>query len=249
LKLITTYQLITCFISFIVSHYKTKEHARVHSTPQSHTKKRKQMESLPLNHMLSFFNIPPLWKECLSSAFRTALACTIVAMVTLYGPISITSLITFPAFSYVVVILIIINDATLGDALHGCWLGLYATIQSLGPAMLSLWAIGPNRLSKGTASIAVALAAFVVVLPSAQSTHLIAKRISLGQIVLVYVVAYANGAHIDTFMHPIHLAASTALGVFACVVALLLPYPRFACYQVILSFFFMLYAFRHIIYI
>lgn len=193
-----------------------------------------QMERLPLiNLIMNFFNLPLLWKECLSSAFRAALACTIVASVTLYGPSSITSLITFPAFSYVVVILIIINDATLGDALRGCWLGLYATIQSLGPAMLSLWAIGPNRFSKGTASIAVALAAFVVVLPSAQSTHVIAKRISLGQIVLVYVLAYSNGVHIDTIMHPIHLAASTCLGVIACVLALLLPYPRFACYQVI----------------
>ncbi|CAK8536110.1 unnamed protein product [Lathyrus sativus] len=191
------------------------------------------MERLPLiNLIMTLFNIPLLWKECLSSAFRTALACTIVASVTLYGPTSVTTFITFPAFSYVVVILIIINDATLGDALRGCWLGLYATIQSLGPAMLSLWAMGPNRFSKGTASVAVALAAFVVVLPSDKSTHLIAKRISLGQIVLVYVLAYSNGVHVDAFVHPLHLAASTFLGVIACVVALLLPFPRFACSQV-----------------
>lgn len=197
------------------------------------THKKHQMERLPLiNLIMTLFNIPYLWKECLSSAFRTALACTIVASVTLYGPISVTTFITFPAFSYVVVILIIINDATLGDGLRGCWLGLYATIQSLGPAMLSLWAMGPNRFSKGTASVAVALAAFVVVLPSDKSTHLIAKRISLGQIVLVYVLAYSNGVHVDAFMHPVHLAASTFLSVIACVVALLLPFPRFACYQV-----------------
>lgn len=174
----------------------------------------------------------PLWRECLSSAFRTALACTIVGGVTFYGPPSIRSLISFPAFSYVAAILVIINDATLGDTIRGCWLALYATIQSLGPAMLTLWVVGPNRFSKGTTSLAVALAAFVVVLPSGQSTHLIAKRISLGQIVLVYVLAYANGVHTDPLMHPIRLAASTALGVLACVLALLLPYPRLASYEV-----------------
>lgn len=52
---------------------------------------------------------------------------------------------------------------------------------------------------------------------------------------LVYVVAYANGVRTDPIMHPISLAASTALGVFACVFALLLPYPRLASSQVIKS--------------
>ncbi|TKY48436.1 hypothetical protein E2542_SST25855 [Spatholobus suberectus] len=173
--------------------------------------------------------MPPLWRECLSSTFRTALACTIVGCVTLYGPPSICTLVAFPAFSYVTAILIIINDATFGDALRGCWLALYATIQSIGPAMLSLWVVGPSRFSKVTTAVAVALAAFVVVLPS--TTHLIAKRISLGQVVLVYVVAYANGVGTDPIMQPIRLAASTALGAVACVVALLLPYPRLACSQ------------------
>ncbi|KAK7325000.1 hypothetical protein VNO77_29006 [Canavalia gladiata] len=182
---------------------------------------------------LSFsFNMPPLWRECLSSAFRTALACIIVGCVTLYGPPSIATLIAFPALSYVTAILIIINDATLGDTLRGCWLALYATIQSIGPAMLSLWVIGPNRFSKVTVALAVALAAFVVVLPSAESTHLMAKRISLVQIIVVYVIAYANGVHTDPIMHPTRLAASSALGVVACVLALLLPYPRLASYQV-----------------
>ncbi|XP_027343394.1 uncharacterized protein LOC113855964 [Abrus precatorius] len=182
---------------------------------------------------LSFnINMPSLWRECLSSAFRMALGCTIVGCVTLYGPLSIRTFIAFPAFSYVTVILIMQNNATLGDTLLGCWLALYATIQSIGPSMLSLWVIGPNRFSKGTVALAVALASFVVVLPSAASTHLVAKRISLGQIVLVYVTAYVNGVHTDPLMHPIRLAASTALGMMACVLALLLPYPRLACYEV-----------------
>lgn len=102
----------------------------------------------------------------------------------------------------------------------------------MGPALLSLWAIGPSRFTKGTTALAVALASFVVVLPSDKCTHLIAKRISLGQIVLVYVIGYANGVHTDLVMHPIRLAASTAVGVLACVLALLLPYPRLASNEV-----------------
>ncbi|KAF9675328.1 hypothetical protein SADUNF_Sadunf09G0020700 [Salix dunnii] len=169
-----------------------------------------------------------VWFRCLASAFRTAMACTIVGCTTLFGPASIRHHIAFPAFSYVTVILIV-TDATLGDALHGCWLALYATVQSLGPALLSLWLIGPARLSSGTISLAVFLGAFLVVFP--RGTHLVAKRIALGQIVIVYVIAYINGVHTEAIMHPLHVAASTAIGVLACVLALLLPYPRLACWE------------------
>ncbi|XP_054813900.1 uncharacterized protein LOC129314481 [Prosopis cineraria] len=172
-----------------------------------------------------------VWRRCLASAFRTAIACTIVGCITLFGPSSIQRTIAFPAFSYVTVILIV-NDATLGDTLRGCWLALYATIQSIGPAILSLWLIGPNRLTTGTTSLAVALAAFVVVALPADWTHLIATRIALGEIVIVYVMAYVHGAHTDPVMHPLRLAASSAIGVLACVVALLIPFPRLACREV-----------------
>ncbi|MED6120849.1 hypothetical protein PIB30_024874 [Stylosanthes scabra] len=175
---------------------------------------------------------PKLWQACLASAFRTALACTIVGCVTLFGPQKVQTLITFPAFSYVSLILIIINDATFGDTFRACWLALYATIQAIGPAMLTLWAVHPARLSNATTALAVGVAAFVVVLPFDGSTHLLAKRISLGQIVLVYVIGYANGVHTDPLMHPLRLAASTALGVIASLLALLLPYPRLATFEV-----------------
>uniref|UniRef100_A0A6N2KDE1 Integral membrane bound transporter domain-containing protein n=1 Tax=Salix viminalis TaxID=40686 RepID=A0A6N2KDE1_SALVM len=173
-----------------------------------------------------------VWFRCLASAFRTALACAIVGCTTLYGPASIRHHIAFPAFSYVTVILIV-TDATLGDALHGCWLALYATVQSLGPALLSLRLIGPARLSRGTISVAVALGAFLVVFP--RGTHLVARRIALGQTVIVYVIAYINGVNTEATMHPLHVAASTAIGVLACVLALLLPYPRLACWELRLN--------------
>ena len=173
-----------------------------------------------------------LWLTCLASALRTALACTIVAIITLYGPPSLRHQVALPAFSYVTVILIV-PDATLGDTLRGFWLTLYATIQSVGPAILSLWLIGPARLTTITTALAVGLAAFVVVLPG-EATHLVSKRIALGQIVLVYVIAFIKGGSADAIMHPVHVAASTAVGVLACVLALLVPFPRLACREVLL---------------
>ncbi|KAI5322043.1 hypothetical protein L3X38_031115 [Prunus dulcis] len=170
-----------------------------------------------------------LWLTCLASAFRTCLACTIVALTTLYGPQALQHQVAFPAFSYVTVILIA-PDATLGNTLCGLWLGLYATAQTIGPAMLSLWLIGPARLSSGITALAVGLAAFVVALP--EFTHLVCRRIALGQIVIVYVIAYIKGGEIQAIMHPVHVAASTGIGVLACVLAFLVPFPRLASREV-----------------
>ncbi|PON51453.1 P-hydroxybenzoic acid efflux pump subunit [Trema orientale] len=169
------------------------------------------------------------WLTCLAAAFRTAVACAIVGCTTLYGPASFRSLVGFPAFSYVTVILVV-TDATLGDTLRGCWLGLYATAQSLGPAMLSMCLIGPSRFSRSVTALAVALGAFVVALP--ESTHLVSKRIALGQIVIVYVIGFINGDQTDAVMHPVRVAASTGVGLLACVLALLLPFPRLAFKEV-----------------
>lgn len=171
-----------------------------------------------------------LWTSCLASAFRTALACAIVGGITLFGPISIRRQITLPAFSYVTVIIIIV-DATLGDTFRGCWYALYATIQGVCPAILCLWVLGPARLTMFVTSLLVAVSAFVVVVWP-RNTHIIAKRIALGQIVLVYVIGYINGVNTERVMHPIHVATSTAIGVLACILALLFPVPVLACVQV-----------------
>lgn len=170
-----------------------------------------------------------LWRSCLAAALKTALACTIVGCITLYAPKAIKREIAFPAFSYVTVILIV-TDATLGDTLRGCWLAFYASFQGVFPAILSLWLIGPSRLTTSTTAAMVAVSAFLVVLP--ENTHLISKRIALGQIVIVYVIGFVNGMHTEPVMHPIRVAASTALGVVACVLALLFPYPSLACREV-----------------
>ncbi|XP_019199579.1 PREDICTED: uncharacterized protein LOC109193187 [Ipomoea nil] len=170
--------------------------------------------------------LPDLWRSSLASAFRTALACSIVGVATLYGPEALKRQIAFPAFSYVNVILIL-TDTTLGDALRGCWYAIYATCLGVCPAILSLWLIGPAHLTTGTAAAAVAITAFIVVLP--QNTHVVAKRIALGQTVLVYALA---GPRTQPIMHPLRVAASTAIAVAACVLALLLPYPSLASSKV-----------------
>ncbi|KAL4310477.1 hypothetical protein GQ457_01G017720 [Hibiscus cannabinus] len=169
------------------------------------------------------------WRLRLGSAFRTVLACSIVGCTTLYGPESVRPLLRFPAFSYVATILIV-SDATLGDALRGCWHVLYAIIQVMLPSMLILRLIGPSGFSRGLAALLVALSSFLIALPG--STHLTAKRIALGQIVIVYVGAVIQGAETGVIILPIHVAASTALGALASTLAMLFPYPHLAYREV-----------------
>ncbi|XP_039059936.1 uncharacterized protein LOC120203847 isoform X2 [Hibiscus syriacus] len=165
------------------------------------------------------------WQVCLASSFRTVLACSIVGCTTLYGPESVRRILTFPAFSYVTTILIV-QDATLGDALRGCWHVLCASIQVILPSMLILRLIGPSGFTHGLAALVVALTSFLIALPG--STHLTAKRIAFGQTVIVYVGAVIQGAETGVITHPIHVASSTALGALASILAMLFPYPHLA---------------------
>ncbi|KAH7514448.1 hypothetical protein FEM48_Zijuj11G0090700 [Ziziphus jujuba var. spinosa] len=167
-----------------------------------------------------------LWRKRLGSALRTSLACIIVGCTTLYGPVPLRRLLTYPAFSYVTTILVV-SEATLGDTLRSSWHVLYATVQVVIPSMLSLWLIGPARFKNElVAAVAVAINAFLVALP--ESTHLMSKRIAFGQIVIVYVGTVVHGSQTGVFMHPIHVASSTAVGALASVLAMLFPYPRLA---------------------
>ncbi|KAL4605119.1 hypothetical protein ACB092_09G006000 [Castanea dentata] len=169
-----------------------------------------------------------VWRVRLGSALRTILACTIVGCTTLYSPASVKHFLRYPAFSYATTILIV-SDATLGDALRGCLHAMFATIQALLPSMLCLWVIGPARFTNELAALAVATNAFLVALPD--STQLMCKRIAFGQIVIVYVGAAIDGAKDRAITHPIHVASSTALGVLASLLAMLLPYPHLAFYE------------------
>ncbi|KAK4799375.1 hypothetical protein SAY86_024740 [Trapa natans] len=170
-----------------------------------------------------------VWRPRLKAALRTVMACSIVGTTTLYSPERVRHLLAYPAFSYVTTILIV-SEATLGDTFRGLWHTLYATVQVMLTSVLGLWLVGPARFTPGLATAAVALTSFAVAVP--ESTHLVSKRIALGQIVIVYVGTVAQGARTHIVMHPVHVALSTGLGAVASVVALLLPYPRLACSEV-----------------
>ncbi|KAG5242943.1 FUSC domain-containing protein [Salix suchowensis] len=172
--------------------------------------------------------IRAVWIERLSSALRTALACSVVGCTTLYGPAKLSHFLAYPVNTALSIL--IVSDATLGDTLRGCWHTLYATVQVMIPCILSLHLIGPARFGSGLAAVAVAITTFMVALP--ESTPLMAKRIAFGQTVIVYVGAAIHGSETGVVTHPIHVASSTALGALASVLATLLPYPRLACCKV-----------------
>lgn len=173
-----------------------------------------------------------LCRSRLCSGLRTALACIIVGVTTIYTPMSLRHHFKFPAFSYVTAVLIV-GDATLGDTLRGAVLSIYATILGLLPAMLTSFMIRLEGISALTAAVAVAVSSFVVVF--SDTTRLVTKRIALGQIVLVYVAAFDFNkvGHLRPVLHLLPVAASTAVGVAAAVLAFVVPYPRLACYEVI----------------
>ncbi|KAL6142085.1 hypothetical protein ACLB2K_060368 [Fragaria x ananassa] len=173
--------------------------------------------------------IHPLWRVRLAAALRTAFACTIVGCTTFYSPKPIRNFLTYPSFSYMTTILIV-SDATLGQTLMSLWHVLYATCQVMATSVPALWLIGPARFTNEVATGAVAVSVFMVALPG--STHLMTKRIAFGQFVNVYVGTVVQGAGTNIVLHPTEVAASTALGALASVLAMMFPYPRLAYNEV-----------------
>ncbi|XP_076887373.1 uncharacterized protein LOC143537500 [Bidens hawaiensis] len=170
-----------------------------------------------------------IWRERLGSAFRTAIACTIIGCTALYGPDHVRHQIQYPSVAYVTAILIV-SDATLGTTLRGSWHALCATVLVVPSTMLCLWVVGPARFTEGGATIAVALSAFMVAVPECLS--ILTKRIAFAQLVIIYVGAVVRGREAGPVSHPLHIAACTALGASGSVLALILPYPRLAVTEV-----------------
>lgn len=180
-------------------------------------------------------SIKEFWLQCLKTVVRTALACTIIGCTTLYGPAPLQLILAYPSFSYMTTILILadatqVTQPTLGDALRGCWRALYAIMQVIVPSMAVLWMIGPARFTTCLAALAVAIGALVVAMP--ESTSLLAERIAFGQLVILYVGVVVQGPRTSAIMHPVHVGSSTALGALASVLAMLVPYPQLAYFEV-----------------
>ncbi|KAJ9565134.1 hypothetical protein OSB04_001100, partial [Centaurea solstitialis] len=170
-----------------------------------------------------------LWWERLGSAFRTAIACTVIGCYALYSPDYLSHMIQYPSVAYVTAILIV-SDATLGTTLRGSWQALGATLLVVPSSVLCLWVVGPSRFTEAGAAFAVALSAFLVALP--ECLPLLTKRIAFAQLVIIYVGAVVRGEDAGPVTHPVHIAACTALGASASVLALILPYPRLAVTEV-----------------
>ncbi|KAJ6814520.1 uncharacterized protein M6B38_136960 [Iris pallida] len=172
-----------------------------------------------------------LWRSRLGSALRTSLACAIVGIATLYSPMSIRRHLRFPAFAYMTAVLTVGDASSLGNTMKSAACAFYGIALGLLPAMLMFYLIRPEGVSAATTAVAVAISSFVVA--ASDLPGLITTRIALGQIVLVYVRAYKETGHVNpVVLHPVPVAASTALGAAAAVLALLFPYPRLAYCQV-----------------
>ncbi|RDX82086.1 hypothetical protein CR513_37168, partial [Mucuna pruriens] len=169
-----------------------------------------------------------VWRGRLCSALRTTLACSIVGCTSLYGPAPLRRYLEFPSFTYATTVLIV-SEATLGDALRGCWRVLCSNIQVMVLSLLSLRFIGPRNFSNEVAALAMAASTFLVALP--ESTHLVTKQLAFGQLVNVYVSTVVDDGRSGLPMHTLHVICSTAFGALASLIAILLPYPRLAYYQ------------------
>jgi len=170
------------------------------------------------------------WRSSLASGLRAALACSIVGLASLYAPPALRRHITFPAFSYVVTV-IIVTDATLGTALRGAVSAVQATLMGALPSVLALWLAHCAGAAESVlaTSAGVALTAFAVALP--ESVGPVAKRIALGQVIIIYVRRFQQGdrpTRSFALMHPANVVACTALGVAPALLAVLLPGPRLA---------------------
>lgn len=171
-----------------------------------------------------------MWKSRMASAFRTGWACVMVGFAIEYYKMRLHKPMDFQPFAYLTATLIV-GEACLGEAVQGAVLALCGTLQGACPALLSLWLMGPSSASAWTIMLVVTVSGFLVSLP--KSTHIVTKRVALGQIVIVYVAAFMNREkHVEASVYPLHAALSTAVGAAASILALLVPVPRLACLKV-----------------
>ncbi|CAN6472299.1 unnamed protein product [Victoria cruziana] len=171
-----------------------------------------------------------MWKSRIGSAFRTGWACVMVGLAIEFYNARLHHPMDFQPFAYLTATLII-GEACLGEAMQGAALALYGIVQGACPAFLILWMMGPSSLSACTVTLVVTVSGFVVSLP--KSTHIVAKRVALGQIVIVYVADFMHRRRgTDASVYPLHAALSTAVGAGASILALLLPVPRLACHKI-----------------
>lgn len=180
------------------------------------------------------FNLKPsmhedvFWRTRLSVAFRTAFGCILAGLVLQLGTMHVQWA-TFPVFAYVMAITVV-GESTFGKALQDTAGILVGTIQGIGMAMLILQIIGAQRITLGVSIVCISLSSFVIVYP--QKTRIVSKRVALAHSAILYITASIQKEAMDTVYFPLKLAGTTMVGATSGMIALLLPFPHLAMFQV-----------------
>lgn len=168
------------------------------------------------------------WRTRLAAAFRTAFGCFLAGVVLQLSNMHVQWS-TFPIFAYVMAVTIV-GESTFGKALQDTAGVLMGTIEGVGMAMLVLQLAGPERITLGVAILCISLSSLIIVYP--QNTLIISKRVSLAHSAILYVTASIKRGHMDIVSFPLQLAGTTMVGAISGMLALLLPFPHLAMFQV-----------------
>lgn len=167
---------------------------------------------------------------------RAAVACTAIGLATSYASPSFRHHVSFPAYSYTVALLLVAGDSpTLGLLLKSTASIACTTVLGLLPALLAAHFMPPKMVSPLSSSVMSAVSAFMVAVVPDVEAGLLGKRITMGQIVLICVASFDFGQPepVRLLLHLVPAAASTAVGVAAALLAVVVPYPRLASHEVI----------------
>lgn len=180
------------------------------------------------------FNMKPsvhedvFWRTRLSVASRTAFGCIVAGLVLQLGNMHVQWA-TFPVFAYVMAITVV-GESTFGKALQDTAGILIGTIQGIGMAMLVLQIVGAQRISLSVAIVCISISSFVIVYP--QKSRIVSKRVALAHSAILYVTASIKRQDMNIVHFPLQLAGTTMVGATSGMIALLLPFPHLAMFQV-----------------
>lgn len=168
------------------------------------------------------------WRTRLNVAFRTALGCFLTGLVLQLGGMHLHWF-TFPIFAYVMAVTVV-GESTFGKAFQDTVGVLIGTIQGCGMAMLVFQAIGADKITLGSAILWISLSSFIIVYP--RNTLIISKRVALAHSAILYVTASIKRGDMEVVSFPLKLGGTTMVGAVSGMVALLLPFPHLAMFQV-----------------
>eukprot|EP01018_Ginkgo_biloba_P034008 Gb_26774 [translate_table: standard] len=180
------------------------------------------MATRPVNYEQVF------WQSRVSAAFRTGWACFMVGVMMQYSNMH-NHWMAFPVFAYVMTVTVV-GESSLGEALRASCSVLAGTVNGVCPTIVILWLIKPVRFSLWVTTVCVTVSSFIIAYPKA--THITSKRVAFAQIVIIYISAFMMRESMNAVTYPLRVAGTTALGAACAVLALILPIPKLACYQV-----------------